>query len=137
MPTQQDDRPCRSRKQSRCIRTQLAALAYVIDRREHHGERLFFSPLGRAQPGHCSLLTGIDQQMETADSLDRNDLPLFQNRRASKQGLVVARQNDTLWIPEREPRTAVGTGIGLCMEASVRRVLVLRAAGAAHRESTH
>jgi len=98
--------------------------------REHHGEGLLLAVLAFAQARDGFGIACIAGEVIAAEALDGNDLAAQQARQGFGDG--VARH-----IPQRELRTAYGTGIRLRMEAAVGRVVVFAPAGRAHFKSRH
>ena len=73
----------------------------------------------RAQPAHRASLRGIDQQLEAAQPLQRDDPPCAQRRRPPPQAPHAGR--DTALparIPQRQLRAAIRAGIGFGMKAA-------------------
>ena len=67
--------------------TDLASLACGLDGRIHHGERLFLALLSFAQRSHGLLVARIDQELETANTFERQNFSGANHLRGFEQGL--------------------------------------------------
>ena len=87
---------------------------------------------------HGRVVARVDQEMEAADALHRDDPPVADARRRRRAARRPrSRQRAPVGIPERQLRPAVGAGVRLGVEAAVGGILVFGAAGGAHRETPH
>ena len=111
------DRPVAPDQQRRLHRPELDELARGLEIARHQRERLLLAVLARPQPRDRLLVAGQAREVVPADALDGDDA-------------AVAQQRGDLVERVREPRSAGGAGVGLGVEAAVRRVGVLGRAGA-------
>lgn len=91
----------------------------------------------RLQLGHGRVVAGVAHQVVATESLDRDDPALGEELPGRTQRVLVTGQGHAFPADQFEPRSAVGTGDRLGVEAPVERVLVLRPAGPAHLEVRH
>src|SRR5215475_9948749 len=75
--------------------------------------------------------------MKTAKAFHRNDHSVFQRVHSTVNCLLSTSDRPTVSVPKFHLRTAVRTGVGLCMKAAVERIFVFGAAELAHRKSMH
>jgi hypothetical protein len=94
--------------------------------------------LALAKGADSSVVARIDEEMKPADSLHGDDLAGANGVRRRKQGVVAATNRSCeIASPKLKLRTAIGTGIGLRVEAPVFGVVVFGLAGRTHFETTH
>ena len=138
-PPGQHDRPLAREQKLPLGRGQIHELARRGQVRRHHRKRLVLAVLARAQLRHRGLVGGATGQMEPAEALYGDDRPAEQRTRGGLDGVARARvgQLAAAGVGEPHPRPTLGARVGLSVEAPVRRVLVLRAAGGAHLEAGH
>ena len=110
--------------------------AFAADRLErihHHGERLHGTALEFAQSRHRLRVAGVAAQMESADALDSDDLPLEDRAAGGGDGFPVAFGA----ADEVDLRTAVVTADRLGVVAARFRRGVFGLALRTHREIAH
>jgi hypothetical protein len=108
---------------------------------DHDRERLLVPPLALAQPRDGRVVGGVAGEMEAAETLDGHDraLPQARGRRHDRRvrGPAGSGLHRAFGILEKDAGPAIGTGVGLSMEAAVGHVLVLGGAPSAHRKRDH
>ena len=105
--------------------------------RRHQRERLVLAALARPQPARPPLVVGAAGEVVAAEALDRDDRALGSAAAAAPTGsrpsprvkLAAAR------VGQARTRPALRARVRLRVEAPIGRVLVLRGAALAHRES--
>ena len=116
----------------------LGRAAEPIDLREignQEGEGAVRPALSFPQSRDRRLVGGIDREVVAADPLERDDVPGAQQR--SRLGQRLARPLAPSRIEQPELRAAGGAAQRLGVEASVRRIVVLRLALGAQGEAGH
>ena len=140
---QQHDGRFRRAQQPRLQRREHAVTVDQRQVRIHQRERLLVPPLAPAQAHHRLLVAGVDQQMKAAESLDGHDQPPAQRchrpaQRGFLHGEVLAPSCGVgAAVPQRQPRPALRTRVGLGMEAPVAGIAILRQTARALREAAH
>ena len=108
-----------------------------IERGVHQRERLFLAVLAGAQSLDGGFVARVDDQLESADALEREDLPVADYLCGREQGVVARERIVAPGIPQLELRAATRAGVGLGVEPAVERVVVFALALRAHREFLH
>ena len=132
-PRRQHDRPRRGRQQRHVILAERHERTRRRHVRRHERERPVLAVLAGAQPRHRRVVVGTTGEMEAADPLHGDDRTREQRTRGALD--VVAAAGRVADQPH--PRAAGGARVGLRVEATVGRVVVLRLARRAHREPGH
>ena len=107
------------------------------DRRGHDGKRLVRPALPVAQPPDRGFVPGVDQQLESADPLQRHDPALAQVTCGQGQGAVALRHHGSGCIPKRDLRSTPRAGVGLGVKPAVERIVIFGLALRAHPENPH
>ena len=132
----QNNRPWHRLQNRGCRMVQFADFRGGRQIGNHHRERLFHPTLPLTQSIHGSRDGGIDGEMETAQTLDCDNL------RGKKPGSGICDRVGTFDdlsrpIPEFDARAALPASVGLGMKTPVERIFVFRQTCRAHRKRRH
>src|SRR5262245_13173462 len=106
-------------------------------RRKHQSERLFLSSLAPTQTLNGVLVPRIHQQLEAAESLDRDDHSSPKRRSHAQQRRISAVKNLAAVIPQFDLRPASRTRDRLGMKPPVARIVILTLAIGTEVETPH
>jgi len=93
--------------------------------------------LALAQSPDRVVVPRVNDKVEPAEPLDREDVSVANELRGLYQSLVTHRQCTAAGIPERELGPALGASVRLRVEPAIRGIFVLGAARGTHRERLH
>ncbi len=118
-------------------RVEVAQVPRVGEVADHHRERLVVARLAAAQIPHRGRVGGVDREVVAADALHRHQPTGSEQLHRGPQRLVTSGTCRAVGCAPGEPGSALGTGVGLRMEAPVPGVVVLAPARVAHDEARH
>jgi len=138
---QQDDGPLPRGEQRPLLVAHLTVAPHGLQVERHNGEGLIDPPFPPTEPAHRLVVRRIAGQVEAAETLHSHNVPGPQElpRRPDGRVSVRLRPHPQTLRGEFQPDAgaADGAGVGLGVEAAIRRIIVLRLASGAHAEGGH
>ena len=108
-----------------------------FERRIHQRKRLFRAVLALAQAFDHRFIAGIANELEAAETLERDDLSGADILRGQVQRVIAVGNDIATRVPKLEVRAATGAPIGLRVEPAIVRVVVFALAERTHLETLH
>jgi hypothetical protein len=112
-------------------------LPHCLQRGIQQSKRFFRAPFALSETLDSRRVAGVYKQMKAPKAFDCHNGALTYGCSRGQHGVMARHQLSTIAIPERQLRPTLRTGVGLGVEASVQRVIVLRLTGLTQRKVTH